>query len=98
MKPLLLAASLLLAVAPAHSQTTTSAEHKAILLLQQKSPSVKRVISSGQRVGFMVTEDNIRNDCVIEIRAYEDHPTHIATIGFFRVDICNNLVYGVDRY
>lgn len=68
-------------------------------LVLQKSPAVQRVLKLGARVGFEVTQKDPLQNCTFNVRAFENKPTHITTLGFYTVDICNGFVYdaGLER-
>jgi len=72
--------------------TETQDEDKAYALVL-KFPKVeafsKRMSAKKQPIGMMTDR---KSKCLFNVRVYEDHPDHIATMGFFDVNICSGKV------
>ena len=72
--------------------TEAQDEDKAYALVR-KFPKVeafsKRMSAKGQPIGMMAER---KSKCLFNVRVYEDHPDHIATMGFFDVNICSGIV------
>lgn len=72
--------------------TETQDEDKAYALVL-KFPKVeafsKRMSAKRQAIGMMADR---QSKCIFNVRVYEDHPDHIATMGFFDVNICSGKV------
>jgi len=74
------------------SATEVQDQEKAYALVL-KFPKVnafsKRMRAKKQKIGVMADRES---KCLFSVRVYEDHPDHIATFGFFDVNICNGKV------
>jgi hypothetical protein len=67
-----------------------STEEEAISLVKQMVPSVRQAFLNGSRMRFI--QENQYDDCNVLLRSYLDMPTHIATLGWYKVDLCNKSV------
>ena len=90
---ILLGGSLALTAAVQGSNATEAQDQDKAYALVLKFPKVaafsKRMTAKRQPVGMMADRES---NCLFNVRVYEDHPDHIATFGFFDVDICNGKV------
>ena len=70
-----------------------SSEDEAISLVRQMVPSVRQAFLAGTGMRFL--QEKQYNDCSILLRSYVDEPTHTATLGWYKVDLCNKNVEDV---
>jgi len=67
-----------------------STEEEAISLAKKMVPSVRQAFLNGSRMRFL--QENQYDDCNVLLRSYLDMPTHTATLGWYKVDLCNKSV------
>ena len=56
-------------------------------------PMVRQAVAEGSRIRF--NEEKQYDDCMVLVRAYYDMPTHMATVGWYKVDLCNQQVQDI---
>ena len=75
------------------SNATEAQDQDKAYALVLKFPKVeafsKRMSARKQPIGMMADRES---KCLFNVRVYENHPDHIATMGFFNVNICSGKV------
>ena len=90
---ILFSGSLAIAGAIQRSNATEVQDQNKAYDLVLKYPKVaafsERMSAKKQPIGMMADR---KSKCLFNVRVYENHPDHIATMGFFDVDICSGKV------
>jgi hypothetical protein len=90
---ILFSGSLAIVASVKGSNATEVQDQDKAYALVLKFPKVeafsKRMSAQRQPIGMMADRES---KCLFNVRVYEDHPDHIATLGFFEVNICSGKV------
>lgn len=67
-----------------------SPEEEAVSLVKEKVPVIRQRERNGKQ--WLFRQEDQLDDCTIILRAYQDLPLHMATLGWYKVDLCNENV------